>query len=246
MTLLRDVAEGVHAITRAHTNMYFIETGGRLLIVDAGLPAFWPEITAAVSDLGYGRDSIAGLLLTHGHFDHVGCAQRLRAEWQVPVYVARGDQHLAAHPYSYRHERNRPGYLLSHPSGLPTIAAMTMAGALTVKGAIDTTPFPPAPPLPPGVNLIPTPGHTDGHTAVHLPNRGALLTGDALVTLDPYTGRRGPQIIAGAATADSRVAISSLQALTNITATVVLPGHGAPWYGYVEDALGQAARYGPH
>ena len=47
-----------------------------------------------------------------------------------------------------------------------------------------------------------TPGHTHGPIALHLPDRDALITGDALVTHDPYTGRRGPVLVAAAATAD--------------------------------------------
>ena len=31
----------------------------------------------------------------------------------------------------------------------------------------------------------------------------SVIAGDAIVTLDPYTAKRGPRIIAGAATADS-------------------------------------------
>jgi glyoxylase-like metal-dependent hydrolase (beta-lactamase superfamily II) len=32
-----------------------------------------------------------------------------------------------------------------------------------------------------------SPGHTYGHCALNLPERGALISGDAIVTLDPYT-----------------------------------------------------------
>jgi glyoxylase-like metal-dependent hydrolase (beta-lactamase superfamily II) len=74
-----------------------------------------------------------------------------------------------------------------------------------------------------------SPGHTYGHCALHLPDRDVLLVGDALVTLDPYTGRTGPRIVAGAATADSDLALRSLDALAGTGARLVLPGHGEPW-----------------
>jgi glyoxylase-like metal-dependent hydrolase (beta-lactamase superfamily II) len=93
-----------------------------------------------------------------------------------------------------------------------------------------------------------TPGHTYGQCALHLPDRDVLLTGDALVTLDPYTGRRGPQIIAGAATADSAQALVSLDRLVayDSGATTLLPGHGDPWTGGVAAAVEQARRTGAH
>ncbi|WIB36397.1 hypothetical protein DEJ15_04390 [Curtobacterium sp. MCJR17_043] len=51
--LFRDVAEGIHRLELAHTNTYLVETGDRLLVVDAGLPAVWPHLQLAVHDLGY-------------------------------------------------------------------------------------------------------------------------------------------------------------------------------------------------
>src|SRR3954453_22602838 len=35
----------------------------------------------------------------------------------------------------------------------------------------------------------------------HFPHRDAVIAGDVLVMLDPYTGAKGPRIVAGAATA---------------------------------------------
>jgi glyoxylase-like metal-dependent hydrolase (beta-lactamase superfamily II) len=100
---------------------------------------------------------------------------------------------------------------------------MTAAGALTVHGVTDTAPLPDLAYLPGSPVLVETPGHTDGHVAFHLPGRDVLFTGDALVTLDPYTGYTGPQIVAGAATADSTTALASLRSLELTGAGTLLP-----------------------
>jgi glyoxylase-like metal-dependent hydrolase (beta-lactamase superfamily II) len=92
---------------------------------------------------------------------------------------------------------------------------------------------------------IPTPGHTDGHVALHRPDRDALTTGDALVTRDPCTGRTGCRIVAGAATADSGRALRSLAALEGTDARLVLPGHGAPWTDGIRSAVAAARAVGP-
>ena len=71
-----------------------------------------------------------------------------------------------------------------------------------------------------------------------------LLAGDALVTLDPYTGRKGPRLVARAATADAERNLRSLDALAETGATHVLTGHGEPWHQGIEAAVQRARAEG--
>jgi glyoxylase-like metal-dependent hydrolase (beta-lactamase superfamily II) len=89
-----------------------------------------------------------------------------------------------------------------------------------------------------------SPGHTHGHCALHLSERGVLIAGDAIVMLDPYTGRRGPRLVARAATVDSDRNLRSLDALAATGAQTVLTGHGEPWTGGIEAAVAQARAAG--
>ncbi len=245
--LTRNVAEGIHLIEHAYTNVYLVEDGGEVMIVDTGLPAAQHEISSAVRSLGYGPGSVSAVVLTHGHFDHVGTAAKLRTEFRAPVLAHPADHYIAAHPYRYGHERPRFQYPLRFPGSLRQLGAMTMAGALVVRGVADVHDLnaEAAATLPGAPVVIPTPGHTAGHTALHFPNRDALIAGDALVTLNPYTGGRGPQIVSGAATADSAAALASLQALAETGARVVLTGHGDPWTRGAQSAVEQALAQGP-
>jgi len=241
----RDVAPGVHRLEHADTNLYLVEHGDRVLVVDAGLPGVWPHLVESLFELGHGLGDVDGVLLTHAHFDHVGTARRLRQQWGLPVWVHPDDARLARHPYSYRHERPRWRYPVEHPAAVPALARMALAGALSVPAVLDTRPIAEAA-LPEGAVLLETPGHTDGHVALHLPDRDAVIVGDAVVTLDPYTGRRGAQIVAGAATADSELALSSLDRIAATGARVLLPGHGAPFRGGAAQAVAEARRRGAH
>jgi glyoxylase-like metal-dependent hydrolase (beta-lactamase superfamily II) len=63
----------------------------------------------------------------------------------------------------------------------------------------------------------------------HFADRNTLIAGDAVVTLDPYTARTGPRLVARAATADVERAMRSLHAVAETNAATVLPGHGEPW-----------------
>jgi glyoxylase-like metal-dependent hydrolase (beta-lactamase superfamily II) len=243
-----EVGDGVHLISHAHVNCYVIEDDDGITLVDAGLPTMWPMLLWLLEDRGRRPEDVKALVLTHGHFDHVGFALRAHREWGLPVLVHKQDAYLAAHPYRYKPERNRFLYPFTHPRSLPLLAGMAAAGALKVKGVSETQVLKPgtAVPVPGRPTVVHTPGHTDGHCILHLPDRDTVLTGDALVTLDPYTGKSGPQIVASAATANTRQSLASLQAITATGAALVLPGHGAPWTHGAAEAVRQAAQIGAH
>lgn len=242
------VADGVHLLTHAHVNVYLVEDEDGLTLVDAGLPSMWPMLGEALEQIGRRPQEIAALLLTHGHFDHVGFARRAHREWGVPVHVHPGDRRLARHPYRYRPERNRLLYPLTHPRSLPVLGGMAAAGALTVRGVGDTRGLKAGrvAEVPGRPEVIHTPGHTAGHVVLHLPDRDAVITADALVTLDPYTARTGPQIVASAATADTAAALDSLDAIAATGAGTLLPGHGGPWHGGAAEAVRRARQEGAH
>jgi len=228
---VRDVVPGVHMITHGYTNCYVVEAEDGVTLVDAAFPATWSLVRRCLADLDRSAADIKGLVITHGHFDHVGFASCLQRCYGVQVWAPKADAPILRHPYRYRPARPRLVYPLVHPRSLPVLGSMVGAGALRVPGltpdhlvegrtVLD---------LPGRPELIPAPGHTDGELVVHLPDHGAVLTGDALVTLDIYTGRRGPRAVARAATNDPRAAIDSLSAIAALDVSDVLPGHGEPW-----------------
>jgi glyoxylase-like metal-dependent hydrolase (beta-lactamase superfamily II) len=246
--LERDVAPGVHRLEHAYVNCYLIEgDDGRLTLVDAGLPAFWPLLGRALRELGRRPRDVAALVLTHAHFDHVGVARRLQERYGVAVWAHEKEHYLAAHPYRYAHENMRGIYPLRYPRAALILGAMGRAGALTVKGVSGVRPLDDGVTLdvPGRPRVVLSPGHTFGHCALHLPDRDVLLSGDALVTLDPYTAHTGPRIIAGAATADSAMALASLDVLAATAAGTVLPGHGEPWREGIASAVAAAKAAGP-
>jgi glyoxylase-like metal-dependent hydrolase (beta-lactamase superfamily II) len=241
-SLHRDEAPGVHRLEHAYTNLYLVEEGGRLTLVDAGLPRTWPLLLRALEVLGRGLGDIDALVLTHAHFDHVGVARTL-LERGVPVHLHEADAPLAARPYSYRRQRTPFVYPLLHPAAIPVLGAMARAGALAVPPLRGTVPLVPGAVLdvPGAPRVLATPGHTDGHVSLHLAERDAVIGGDALVTLDPYSARTGPHLVARAATADTGRSLASLRVLAGTGARILLPGHGEPWRGGVETAAGLAA-----
>lgn len=241
---LTEVASGVHRFEDVFTNWYLLEDGGRLTLLDAGLPADWDAFTAELTRLGHSVAAIDAVVITHHHLDHAGTAERLRAGGaRVLAHPAdapylRGERRLsnrgvARHLWRRWYRRYMLGYLFKGVTRTPPIAAIE---DLADGERLD---------VPGRPRVLHVPGHTPGSCALHVEDRGVLFTGDALVTLDLVRGprgRQGPQIVRGPHTDDAARAAESLDRLAATGARTVLPGHGEPWPGGIGRAVELARR----
>ena len=77
------------------TNCYFLKNtqSGETLVVDPAAEA--ERICRTIDRIG-GKP--AGILLTHGHYDHIMAVSELQKKWQVPVYAARAEEETCPHP----------------------------------------------------------------------------------------------------------------------------------------------------
>lgn len=239
--LEREAAPGIHRIEDAYTNWYLVEDGGGLTVVDCGVPTSWTSFEEALATLGRGKGDVQAIVLTHGHFDHIGFAERARSELHVPVWCHENDVPLTRHPTQYGHERPRALYML-RPKTLPVVAAFAREERARPRRIARVERYSDGSlPVPGSPRVVFTPGHTLGHCSLHFPERDALIAGDAVVTFNPYLAAHGPQIVAGAATVDSERALRSLDAVADTGAEHVLCGHGPVWHDGAE-AIADAAR----
>lgn len=71
------------------SNCYIIHNGKDAFVVDPSISE--KKILSKLDEMGL---TIKGILLTHGHFDHVFCAQQLRAETGTPLYIHELDDEM--------------------------------------------------------------------------------------------------------------------------------------------------------
>ncbi|MGX5694939.1 MBL fold metallo-hydrolase [Agromyces soli] len=227
-----ELRPGLHRIGNDLVACYLVVDDSGITLVDAGIPGQWPELLAELAALGRGLDDIRGIVLTHGDSDHIGFAERLRREYGVPVHV-----HAADAARARGEEKTSPPW--GRVRLAPTAQFLWYAarrGGLRPEPVREVVPVEPGDvlDLPGRPRLVGMPGHSPGSIAVHVPVVDAVFVGDALTTRHVLTGAEGPA--PAPFTDDPTEALASLDRLSAIEASWVLPGHGAPWNGGVAEA----------
>ncbi|WP_043667097.1 MBL fold metallo-hydrolase [Streptomyces xylophagus] len=247
------VAPGVHRLGDHGVNFYLIEDPDGLVLVDAGTPAHLQQLDTLLAGLGHSPADIRAVLLTHGHADHTGLARPLQEAGADLWIHERDDVILRDGPRSsMRHakpERSLLPYLLRRPSALALPLRLARSGAFTappVQGARIFYGDQVLKDVPGAPQAVVLPGHTPGSAAYLFPDRGLLFTGDALVTADGFADRTGPTLVSRCFTHDSRAALLALDRLDELTADLLLPGHGEPFTDGVRAATRQAREFGVH
>jgi glyoxylase-like metal-dependent hydrolase (beta-lactamase superfamily II) len=228
------IADGIHRLGDGLINSYLLGEGSEVTIIDAGVPGYWSDLPAELAAMGRTLDDVRAIVLTHGHSDHIGFAERARRERGVPVHVHELDAALA------RGEVPNPSPGAGPVRPLPLIRFLLfsmMKGALRTPHLAEVTTYGDGATLdvPGAPRVILLPGHTPGNAALHVPSRDALFIGDSIATVAVTTGATGPMV--APFTADPEQAVASLSRLDGLEARWVLPGHGLPWTGGVAEAV---------
>ena len=234
----RQVADGIHRLTQGVVNFYVVEDMGKLTLVDAGAPGDWETFEQAVVSLGRTLEDLDAVLLTHAHSDHTGFAERARTQVEAAVWIHGADADAARTGATPKNEAGVGKYLL-RPEAYRTLFGLMRRKGLKIVPIHEVSTFEDGETIdvPGKPRVVHTPGHTEGSCAILLEPRRTLITGDALATRNPLTGRSGPQIGPDGLNHDSEQALRSLDALESLPVDLVLPGHGDPWTDGIAEAV---------
>ena len=202
------------------------------VLVDAGMPESADKIISVTEERFGANSRPQAIILTHGHFDHVGAIIELIKYWKIPVFA---------------HELELP-YLTgkkSYPKPDPTVEGGMIAKLspifpnepINLGSQVEILPSNGSVPYMSGFRWIHTPGHTPGHVSLFREKDRALLAGDAFVTVKQeslYKVLTQEQEISGPPryfTPDWEQAFKSVKKLEALRPSVAVTGHGLPMAG---------------
>jgi glyoxylase-like metal-dependent hydrolase (beta-lactamase superfamily II) len=193
-------------------NFYILREGASLFLIDAGFIGGRGQLQRALNSSGWDKHRVVGIIVTHGHLDHILNIKALADEF---------DAWIAA-----------PALDLSHYQGTPTYSGMaTVTGMLEAVGKpmLGFQPFTPDRLLNDndqidiwgGLQAIHLPGHTEGHMGFYSPAKKLLFSGDLFASY-----RMWPHLPPNIFNSSPEDIPDSLQKASALDLEGVLPNHG--------------------
>lgn len=178
------------------SNIYLIEKDTNCIVVDPG-----SKKDNLLDYLNSHNLTVVAILLTHGHFDHIGGVDKLVEKYHCPVYIGFNDEFFLQDPHlnCSRYASNQEMVLNTRPT---TVSEGEILNLLEEN-----------------IQVIETPFHTDGSVCYYLKDSNVIFTGDTL-----FKNTVGRDDLP---TSNPRKRKSSLNKLISLPEeTKIYPGHG--------------------
>lgn len=203
------------------------------LLIDAGVTGMCGRkiLHSAEHRFGQGARAFA-IILTHGHFDHIGAVKQLAQQWDCPVFA-----HIDEHPFlngtqSYPPPNPWAGGMMS------LLSPALPCGPIDLGNYLRALPLDGSLPGMPGWRWIHTPGHTPGQIALWRPSDRLLISADAVITTRQESAyaallAQSPEMHGPPAyfTPDWPSAKRSVQRLAELDPETIVSGHGHAMHG---------------
>jgi glyoxylase-like metal-dependent hydrolase (beta-lactamase superfamily II) len=233
-----EIAPDVACLPLSIVNVYFVGAPGAAdrswVLVDAGLATSGGCIARAAAERFGPRSRPAAIVLTHGHFDHVGALPDLADHWEAPLFA-----HRLEMPYLTGQSSYPPPDPAVGGGAMSLLSRFYPRGPYDFAGRLRLLPEDGSLPAMPGWRWVHTPGHTAGHVSLFRDEDRTLIVGDAFVTVAQESALAvllqygSPHVHRPPAyyTPDWATARRSVEALARLRPEVVATGHGLPMVG---------------
>ncbi|MDQ0214868.1 glyoxylase-like metal-dependent hydrolase (beta-lactamase superfamily II) [Oikeobacillus pervagus] len=147
------------------------------VLIDAGVGPAAESILQTAEERFRGIPPKA-IILTHGHFDHVGALSELLEHWDVPIFAQ--EEEL---PFLTGKEDYPPADPTVGGGLMSLISPLYPNEAINLENRIHALPIDHKVPYMDGWRWVHTPGHTPGHISLFRHEDSALIAGDAFITV---------------------------------------------------------------
>ena len=231
---MRELAPGVHVLggkKGGRVRAFLLETNGELTLVDTLFENDAGGVLEAIRQLGRAPADLKRIVLTHAHRSHLGGLAALKRATGATVLAHASEADIVSGDRPAQSVGLKPtaplrtfpfqvGIFLNRPKHRPCPIDESVGDGDAVG------------PL----RVLHVPGHSPGHLAFSWPERGLLLSGDAIATW--------PRFEAGwpAFTLNPEQHADSIRRLAELDAAIVGVGHGDPITDCAADRVHSLAR----
>lgn len=233
LTEVKEITDEIEVLDFRIVNAFLVGKQGSTewVLIDTGLENSYDFIIER-AEARFGKIPPQAILLTHGHFDHVGSLMELANHWPVPIYVHALEKDFITGEAEY------PKADPSSDEGLVAKLSPFLTG-LDVDVSYQAEELPEDGTVPglPRWKWIHTPGHTLGHVSYYKEDEKILIVGDALTTTKQeslLSVLRQDEDIKGPPsylTSDWEKAFQSVKKIQTLDPNLILPSHGKPIEG---------------
>jgi glyoxylase-like metal-dependent hydrolase (beta-lactamase superfamily II) len=202
------IVDGIYQVGGINGNVYLVEDGEKLILIDTGLPRSHKKIIKYIESIGRKPTDVSIIVLTHFHIDHVGSAKKMKELTDAKVAVHEFDADIVAGKKAPPKPKNLMFKALNS-----IVKAEPVKVDLVLKDNDKVG----------RLIVIHTPGHSVGSISLLDNERKVMFVGDAVRFVDGKI-EGSPEGF----TLDPEKAKESIGRISTFDFDVMLSGHGQP------------------
>jgi glyoxylase-like metal-dependent hydrolase (beta-lactamase superfamily II) len=193
-------------------NVYLIIDDG-ITLIDTGMNGNPTKILAELKKLGFGRQDIKNIVITHAHVDHLQCLAELKEGTTARVMAGEADVGVINGSRPTPLPKSAMGVLFRLAGPMMRFRPTSVDVPLRDGDVIDVLG---------GLRVVALPGHTPGNIGLYQPRLRLVFSSDTVGNRND--GLRVPLFYRS----NRDECNAAIKRLSELDADIMLPGHGSP------------------